>query len=98
MNTTTTPEAAELARQEAFNATFSRIRKAWGRSLSPKDLTKDYRALNEALEAARAKLDSAWVACRGSLATPAEFTAALDGWEAANYRAVGAVKTLKAVR
>lgn len=95
MTTMTTPEAAERTRQNAWQAAFKAVSKAWGRRLSPDTLKTEMPALYANLEAARAKLDASWVSARAGLVTQGEFAAALTAWQEANCAAAVALKAVR---
>ena len=97
MNTATTREAEEKQRQAAFFTTLGRVGAAWkraGAAVNLQALTDKAPAADVLLETARKRLDSTWLTAQCNMATPADFTAALDAWEAENYNAITALKAV----
>lgn len=92
---TTQSPKAERERQILSETTIKRISAVWPDTADLNDLKSHFPALNANLDAAKTKLDAVWQAARCDLALPGEFQAALDAWEAANYKAAAALKAVK---
>ena len=95
MTTTTTPAAAERARQMAAEKALERVSRAWGTHRSHEALKAALPLVYAKLEAAKAALETTWSQALSGRANQEQFTAALNTWEAANYDAIAALKAVQ---